>query len=81
MPARRATTDAGADQFLRGVGGRIRALRIARAWSQEYLGARADMHRNHIGGIERGELNVTARNLFRLARALEVSVQELLPDS
>ncbi len=36
------------------------------------------MHRNHIGGIERGEFNVTLKNVRRLARALGVPVHELL---
>jgi transcriptional regulator with XRE-family HTH domain len=36
------------------------------------------MHRTYLGGIERGERNVSYTNLKRLARALEVPASELL---
>jgi DNA-binding XRE family transcriptional regulator len=39
------------------VGRAIRAARKEWDWSQEALGERADLHRNEIGVIERGEVN------------------------
>jgi transcriptional regulator with XRE-family HTH domain len=35
------------------------------------------MHRSYIGGIERGERNVSYSNLLRLAKALDVAVAEI----
>lgn len=59
------------------LGLRVRLLRVARGWSQEVLAELAGLHRNYVGHVERGEVNVGLENLMRLAVALEVSVGEL----
>jgi transcriptional regulator with XRE-family HTH domain len=61
------------------VGRKIRELREAKDWSQEELAFKAGLHRNYVGGIERGERNVAILNIARLARALGVRPRELLP--
>lgn len=61
------------------VGRRVRQLRDKRGWSQEELGERSGLHRNYIGGIERGERNVGLENIGRLAVALGVRPRDLLP--
>ena len=61
------------------VGRRIRELREKRSWSQEELGERSGLHRNYVGGIERGERNVGLENIDRLASALGVRPRDLLP--
>lgn len=58
-------------------GKRIRELRLKKGWSQEYLADRAGRHWTYIGGIERGERNVTLAVMADLARALGVEVREL----
>lgn len=80
MPARRDKDDVDVLAFRRTFGQRVRELRAERGWSQEELGERAELHRNHIGAIERGELNVTLDNLYRLAKALGMAPGRLLPD-
>lgn len=61
------------------VGRRLLSLREDRAWSQEELASRSGLHRNYVGGIERGERNVGVVNIAKLARALKVRPRDLLP--
>jgi transcriptional regulator with XRE-family HTH domain len=66
------------DPELVALGGRIRELRMRIGKSQEALGFDADrLHWTYVGQIERGQRNVTYKNLRRLARGLEVDVAEL----
>jgi transcriptional regulator with XRE-family HTH domain len=55
----------------------IRALREERGYSQEELAERAGLHRNYVGGIERGERNVALENIAKLAKALTVRTRDL----
>ncbi|TKB80782.1 MAG: helix-turn-helix transcriptional regulator [Nitrospira sp.] len=60
------------------LGKRVRHLRSVRGWSQEALGEKADLHPSYIGGIERGERNVSLVNLARLAEAFQLSLAEFV---
>ena len=61
-------------------GTRLRQLRDERGYSQEELAERADMHRNYVGGVERGERNVALENIVKLAKALAVKPADLFAD-
>ena len=61
------------------VGDCVRKLRERKGWSQEELGFRSGLHRNYVGGIERGERNVGIENLGKLAQTLGVRPRNLLP--
>ena len=61
------------------VGVKLRGLREKKGWSQEELGFKAGLHRNYVGGIERGERNVGVVNIAKLAQALGIRPRELLP--
>ena len=60
----------------RKIGSRIRRFRLEKDWSQEEFAFQTSLHRNYIGGVERGERNVSALNLIVMAEALNVSVGE-----
>jgi len=56
----------------------LRSHRGRMQLSQEALAERCGLHRTYVGSVERGERNVTLSSLEVLARALGVSVPELL---
>ena len=55
----------------------MRERRKALGWSQEELADRADVDRSYVGGVERGERNITFLMLCQLCGALDLSVSEL----
>jgi transcriptional regulator with XRE-family HTH domain len=59
-------------------GKRVRELRLALGLSQEKLAEVAELHRNYVGGVERGERNVSLLNIVKLARGLDAEPAELL---
>lgn len=61
----------------RSFGRRMRELRRQRALSQEEFAHRVGLDRTYIGGVERGERNVSLDNIHRIADAMDVAVAEL----
>ena len=60
------------------LGKHVRKLRLERGLSQEKLAELADLHRNYVGGVERGQRNIGIINLVALARGLKVKPARLL---
>jgi transcriptional regulator with XRE-family HTH domain len=71
-------TDTGQDILPKRLGSRVRLLRAQRQWSQEVLAELAGMHRNYLGHVERGELNVSFKKVYKLANAFEMSISQFL---
>lgn len=60
------------------VGINLRAYRQRRGLSQEAFADVVGVHRTYMGGLERGERNLTLRSLERIAATLDVDPLELL---
>lgn len=58
-------------------GQRIRELRTARGLSQEDFAEQCGLDRTYVGGIERGERNLSLRNIKRIAKAFGINLAEL----
>lgn len=63
--------------ILKILGNNIRTQRNKIDLSQEALAEKSNLHRTYIGAVERGEKNVSFKNLFKIAKALNVTVSDL----
>jgi transcriptional regulator with XRE-family HTH domain len=63
--------------ILNAVGAKIRDIRKQKGLSQEQLGEKASFHFSYIGGVERGEKNISLLNLEKIAEALDVQIYDL----
>jgi ribosome-binding protein aMBF1 (putative translation factor) len=59
-------------------GRRVRELRKRRGLSQEALALEAGLDRSYVGGVERGERNISLINVEKLADAIGVDLGTLL---
>ncbi len=60
------------------VGRNLRAHREALGLSQEAFAELVGVHRTYMGGLERGERNITLRSLERIAATIGVDPLDLL---
>jgi len=65
-------------ELQRTFGKNLRSIREQRGLSQEGLADLLGMHRTYIGGLERGERNLTMRSVERIADRLKVPPLDLL---
>lgn len=65
------------NDILKKLGTRIREKRKTMAWTQEDLASSAQIDRSYIGGVERGERNLTFTVLCQISSALQCDVAEL----
>ena len=61
-------------------GQRVRTLRKRTGLSQEQLALKCGLDRTYIGGVERGERNISIVNIEKIARAMEMSPKDLFED-
>lgn len=59
-------------------GQHLAALRRVRGWSQERLSLESGLARSYVGGIERGQRNLSLKNLVRLALTLDIPLGTLV---
>lgn len=75
MPKPRRSKDA----ELVALGQRVAELREKAGLTQEALAHAAGLHWTYIGQIERGERNLTYKNVLKLARGLNAKPAQLMP--
>jgi transcriptional regulator with XRE-family HTH domain len=66
--------------LLRRFGRRVRDLRQSRGLSQEDFAEQCGLDRTYIGGVERGERNISLKNIGQIAAALDMSIARLFED-
>jgi len=62
------------------VGRNLRAYRLERGLSQEAFADQLGVHRTYMGGVERGERNLTLKSLEKMAEQIGVETRELLEE-
>lgn len=67
-------------ELQRRVGRNLRAYRDERELSQEEFARRLGLHRTYVGGLERGERNLTLKALERIAMKINLDPLELLDE-
>ena len=59
----------------------LRDQRLRMNLTQESLADACDLHRTYIGEIERGERNISLRNLQKIADVLQIKAADLITES
>lgn len=60
------------------IGENVRSARESQGFSQEALAEKAELDRTYVGGVERGERNITVLSLLKLANALSLKLADLV---
>ena len=64
-------------ELIKIVGEKIRLRRLELNLSQEILSYDANIPRNQIGRVERGEISTTISTLYKICKALKIEIREL----
>ena len=64
-------------ELIKSVGEKIRQKRIELNLSQEILSYDANIPRNQVGRIERGEISTSITTLYKIGKALKINIKEL----
>ena len=67
-----------ADKYIQILGQVIREKREKLGYSQESFAAEVGLHRTYIGQVERGEKNITIKNMLKISLALGEEPHKIL---
>jgi len=65
------------DLILKEFGLRLRQLGKHKGYSQEGFALECGLDRSYVGAVERGERNLSLRNIRRMARQLDITLSEM----
>lgn len=68
------------EKFLKQFGGRVAEVRKEKGITQENLADAIDVHRTYIGFIEQGRRNPTILNIYKITKALKISLNDLFSE-
>jgi transcriptional regulator with XRE-family HTH domain len=77
---REEKTDPAPEEAASPLGSHLRKLRKARGWSQAELAERIDAHLTHVSRVETGKYSPRLDSVVKAARALGVTVDELVSE-
>ena len=66
------------NEYLVCFGNKVRELRKSKRLSQEDLALLCELDRSYIGSVERGERNISLINIYKIAKALNLSCDSFL---
>ena len=55
---------------------KLKEIRLSKWLSQEDLSFKSKLHRTYIGNVERGEKNISLKNILKLSEALEIEIKD-----
>ncbi|HDR7686068.1 TPA: helix-turn-helix transcriptional regulator [Bacillus toyonensis] len=61
-------------------GSNVKKYRIMNKLSQEKLAELTGLHRTYIGATERGERNISLKNMEKIALSLNIRVEDLVKE-
>lgn len=68
------------DFFVKLFGMKIRCVRLEKGMKQEELARKSDLHYTYISSVEKGERNVSLKNIKKIVTALDMSLAEFFTD-
>lgn len=69
-----------AKDLLKLFGDKIKEIRITKKLSQEELAEISGLHRTYIGMVERGERNISLKNIEKLSNAFGMNIYNIFKD-
>ena len=65
------------NDFKKALGENLRKIRTEKGLTQEYISLESGISRSHIAMIEAGKRDVTISTLFKISRALNVTIKKI----
>lgn len=78
--AGQAAQEGDANAYIGRIAERIKSIRVRRGMTRKFLSLHSEISERYLSQIESGQANISVALLWRVAHAMDVEVQQLLPD-